>query len=77
MSLAIAITAVGFLVWTVVAYRAWRYSADIVLLALVLTVCGLIAAQLLGLAGVEAPGAWAFLATGIVLLLLWPKGGMK
>ena len=74
MSPAIVITAIGLAVWLVVAYRAWRQGADIVLLALVLTVCGLIAAQLLGLAGVEAPGAWAFLATGTILLVAWPKG---
>lgn len=73
MSPALAVTTLGFLVWAFVAYRAWRHRADLVLMALVLTVMGLIAAQLLNLLGVEAPGAWAFLATGVALLVLWPK----
>ena len=71
--LAVVVSALGFLVWAFVAYRAWRQHVDIVLLALVLIVLGLLGGPLLARFGVEASGAWAFLATGLALLVLWPK----
>jgi hypothetical protein len=74
MSVGIIVASVGVAVWAFVVYRAWRRHADLVLLALVLIVLGLIAIQLLAALGIEAPGAWGYTLTGILLLLLWPRG---
>lgn len=68
-----AVLVVCLSVWGVVAYRAWRRHADVVLLALVLIVMGLLGTQLFEILGVEAPGSVAFTVAGALLLLLWPK----
>lgn len=71
--LGLLVTVLGFLVWAYVAIRAVRTNQELVVLALVLTVLGLLASSVLNAVGVEAPGAWAFLATGVLLLLVWPS----
>lgn len=71
--MSIAVLAVCLGVWSVVAYRAWRYHADVVMLALVLIVMGLLGTQLFETLGFEAPGSFAFTVAGVLLLLLWPR----
>jgi hypothetical protein len=61
----------GLIVWGVVIIRVVRSRASVEMLAMVLIVAGLLGAQLLALAKVPAPGAWAFAITGALLLLLW------
>lgn len=58
----------GFLVWAFVAWQAYRHHADLVLMALVLIVLGLLGSDLLDAIGVLHSGAWAFLATGVLML---------
>lgn len=69
----IAVTLLGFLVWVFVVLRAVKTKQELVVLALVLVVLGLITTQVLSIVGVEAPGAWSFLMVGVLLLTFWPK----
>ena len=71
--LGLVVTLLGFVVWTVIAYRAMKSGADLTTLVLVFTVAGLLVALVLSEASVQAPGSWSFLVTGILLMLLWPK----
>lgn len=72
MTIELVAVLIGIGIWAAVVIRAWRQREELVVLALVLVVLGILGAQLLEQVGIRAPGSWSFALVGALLMLLWP-----